>query len=89
MVLYECPNSYFEDWLGLIHKRLFDFLYFKKFNIVTNPDDVSIIELEACSLLDIEIEKFHNHRNEQELKNREKQHGNRSNSSNKLPHKGR
>jgi hypothetical protein len=86
IVLYQCPQSYFDDWLYLLHRRLFELTYFKKFNISVLPQEIAMIELEACSILDSELSLFH-----QEVSNRElEQKGNdgKSNTGNRVPHKG-
>lgn len=77
-VIYQCPNSYFEDYLYLIHKRLCEFHYFKRYNIPQNPDNISMLELESCSILDLEIEKFNQQKNDEEIKKKEKKDGHRT-----------
>lgn len=87
IVIYQCPSSHFDDWLYLLHRRLFELSYFKKFNISVSPQDIAMIELEACSILDSELSLFHQEQSEKELEKRGS--NGKSNIGNRVPDKGR
>lgn len=88
-VIYECPTSYFDPWLNLLHKRLSELHYLKRFNIPVNADEIAMIEVESCAILDSELDKFHQRKIDDEISKKEKNNGHGKHSKNRLPHQGR
>lgn len=67
-IISECPISYFGHEVNQIFKKYSNFKVMKGLGIVTNAENVPLIDIEAYATIEVELNKCQDYRMEQDRK---------------------
>lgn len=77
-MLLQCPNSYFDNWLFELYQSYCRIKVMKELGISIYPENISIIEVDAMAVIEIETQKARDKFQEIKSHRESKKHGNKS-----------
>lgn len=67
-IIYECPNSYFDNDTKLVYNQYNRLKLMKQLGITTNCADISLLELDCYSIIEYESSLARDKKQEKETK---------------------